>query len=136
MLRSAFSLCLTALLAGSLLGCNKSENPQPNCYSGTVVANSCMAGPLINVDAAYAIGAPAASAQGNRFLGNNVVAVANSGSLGSLSRVGQRVYFTYRTASRPPATRYCLDNDDVTTPVPYLELSNVSVLDCDSARSH
>ncbi|GAB3859076.1 hypothetical protein GCM10028822_35060 [Hymenobacter terrigena] len=135
MLRNTFSFFLAALLAGAFLGCKKDcATPAPSCYSGKVVAYTCMMGPLIEVDAAYPIGARAVSIAGNRFLGNNVIAVANPASLRNISQVGQVLYFTYTPASTP-AVAACLAADGTTTPVPILSLSNVSTISCDSARA-
>ena len=132
MLRTSSALGLAALLAGSLLGCKKDSAPHPDCYSGTVVANTCMLGVLIDVDAAYPIGARAVAAVGGRFLGNNVVAVGHSASLQNLSNVGQRLHFTYTSAPVPEnaAVWCCFANDGTTTPVPSVTLSNVSTLAC------
>jgi hypothetical protein len=130
-----FSFCVAALLAGALLGCKKDCTPQPTCYSGTVVANTCMLGTLIDVDPAYRIGARAVSVYGNRLLGNNVVSVANSGDLKSLRNVGQRLHFTYTSAQTNPGMT-CLAADGTTTPVPIVTLSNVSTVSCDSTRTH
>ena len=136
MFRNAFSLCVATLLAGSVFSCkNERSEPQPSCYGGTVVATSCMLGVLIDVDAAHAIGAPATSAQSHRFLGSNVVAVANSASLPGLGQVGRRVYFTYQSTTAPAPTRYCLDNDGTTTAVPFVTLSNTSLISCDSVST-
>ncbi|MEL5995046.1 hypothetical protein [Hymenobacter segetis] len=133
MLRLSSSLCLAALTAGSLLGCKKDcAKPQPDCYNGTVVATTCMLGVLVDVDPAYPIGARAVSVYGNRFLGNNVVAVANSASLGNL---GHRLYFTYTKASTGPGMA-CLAADGTTTPVPFVTLSNLSTVSCDSVRTN
>ncbi|GAB2856978.1 hypothetical protein [Hymenobacter ruber] len=135
MLRSLSSLCLAALTAGSLLGCKKDcATPQPSCYSGTVVATTCMLGVLVDVDPAYPIGARAVSVYGNRFLGNNVVAVANSASLGNLGQVGKQLHFTYTKASTGPGMA-CLAADGTTTPVPFVTLSNLSTVSCDSVRA-
>ena len=130
-----FCFCVAALLAGALLGCKKDCTPQPTCYSGTVVANTCMLGTLIDVDPAYRIGARAVSVYGNRLLGNNVVSVANSGDLKSLRNVGQRLHFTYTSAQTNPGMT-CLAADGTTTPVPIVTLSNVSTVSCDSTRTH
>ena len=129
------SCCLATLLAGTLLGCHKDGAPQPDCYSGTVVAYSCMLGPLVDVDPAYPIGARAVSVVGNSFLGNNVIAVANSASLRFSAHVGQRLYFTYSETSTP-AGNPCLVADGTTTPVPNLALSNASTVSCDSVRGN
>ncbi|WP_201979987.1 hypothetical protein [Hymenobacter rubidus] len=137
MLRISSSLCLAAVVAGSFLGCKKDcTEPQPTCYSGKVVGTTCMMGILVDVDPAYPIGAPATAIQGNRFLGNNVIAVANSGNLGSLGRVGQQLHFTYTTA--PPSTLAicCLVADGTTTTIPSFALSNVSTLSCDSTHAN
>ena len=120
-------------MAGALLGCHKGDTPQPTCYSGTVVAYSCVLGPLVDVDPAYPIGARAVSVVGNSFLGNNVIAVANSSSFRFNAQVGQRLYFTYTKASTPSGNP-CLAADGTTTPVPNLALSNVSTVSCDSVR--
>ena len=122
---------MAALLAGAFFGCKKDGVPQPTCYAGTVVATTCMLGVLVDVDPAYPIGARAASVYGNRFLGNNVVSVANSGALQSLGRVGQRLHFTYTSAQTNPGMA-CLAADGTTTPVPIVALSNVSTIPCDS----
>jgi len=135
MLRSSLSFCLAALAAGSFLGCKKDCAPHPSCYSGTVVATTCMQGVLVNVDTVYPIGARAYSIYGNRFLGNNVVAVANSGSLQNLGRVGQRLHFTY-TRAQTNTGMMCLAADGTTTPVPFVTLSNVSTVSCDSVRAN
>ncbi|MBH8570027.1 hypothetical protein KB206_14145 [Microvirga sp. STS02] len=137
MLRSFSSFCLVALAAGSLLGCKKDcATPQPSCYSGTVVATTCMLGVLVDVDPAYPIGARAVSIVGNRFLGNNVVAVANSATLGNLGQVGQQLHFTYTKTSAPTTpTMTCLAADGTTTPVPFVTLSNISTMSCDSVRA-
>ena len=136
MLRNTFFFCLAALTAGSFFGCKKDRTaPEPSCYSGKVVATTCMMGILIDVDPAYPIGARAESMMGNRFFGNNVIAVANPTSLGTSSQVGQVLYFTYKTASAP-AGAACLAADGPTTPVPILALSNVSTVSCDSIHLH
>ncbi|MDO7848450.1 hypothetical protein Q5H92_18940 [Hymenobacter sp. M29] len=134
MLRICSPFGLAALLAVSLLGCSKDSAPHPKCYSGTVVATTCMLGVLIEVDPAYPIGAPAVSAYGNQFLGNNVVSVANSGSLQNLGRVGQRLHFTY-TSAQTNSGMVCLAADGTTTPVPIVTLNNVSTLSCDSVST-
>ncbi|MBF9142574.1 hypothetical protein [Hymenobacter properus] len=135
MLRTFSALGLAALLAGTLLGCKKHcADPQPACYSGAVVASTCMLGMLVDVDPAYPIGAKAYSVYGNRFLGNNVVAVSNTGSLPRLNRVGQRLHFTYTSAQTNPGM-VCLAADGTTTPVPFVTLSNVSTLSCDSVQA-
>ena len=132
MLRTSSAFGLTVLLAAALLGCKKdSAAPQPACYSGTVVATTCRLGVLVNVDPAFSIGAPAYSVYDNRFWGNNVVAVANAGGLGNLSRVGQRLYFTYTSASANSGAA-CLAADGTTTPVPFGLFSNISTQSCDS----
>jgi hypothetical protein len=102
-----------------------------------VVATTCMMGILIDVDPAYPIGARAVSIMGNRFLGNNVVAVANSASLGNLGRVGQHLHFTYTKTPAPTTSAMtCLAADGTTTPVPFVTLSNLSTVSCDSARTN
>ena len=135
MLRNASSFCLVALTAGSLLSCHKDKDcaprPKPACYSGRVVAYTCMLGPLVDVDPAYPIGAPATSAIGSRFFGNNVIAVANPASLPRNGQLGQTIYFTSSTAATP-ASMMCLAADGTTTPVPIVTLSNVSTAACDS----
>lgn len=137
MLRTSSALGLAALLAGSLLGCKKDAALRPNCFSGTVVANTCMQGVLIDVDPAYPIGAPAVSMAGNRFLGNNVVAVSRSASLQNISNVGQRLYFNYTNAPAPDNSLVicCLAADGTTTPVPEVALTNVSTVSCDSVQT-
>lgn len=134
MLRFSSSLLLAALTAGTLLGCKKDCAPRPTCYSGTVVATTCMLGVLVDVDPAYPIGARAVSLYGNRFLGNNVVAVANSAALINLGNVGQRLHFTYTSAQRG-AGMACLMADGTTTPVPFVTLSNIATVSCDSVRA-
>jgi hypothetical protein len=134
MLRAYPSFCLAALLTGSLIGCKKDSPALPDCYSGTVVANTCRLGVLINVDPAYPIGAPATSVYGNRFLGNNVVSVSNSGDLQNLNTVGQRLHFTYSSAQTNRGMM-CLAADGTTTSVPIVTLSNVSTVSCDSVRA-
>ncbi|GAB3582386.1 hypothetical protein [Hymenobacter daeguensis] len=133
MLRITSPFCLAALLAGSLLGCKKDCPPYPSCYSGTVVATTCMLGVLVDVDPAYPIGARAVSVYGGRFLGSNVVAVANSASLGRLNQPGQRLHFTYTNASAGTGMA-CLAADGTTTPVPFVTLGNISTVSCDSVR--
>jgi hypothetical protein len=134
MLRTASSLCLAALVSGSFLGCKKDSPSLPDCYSGTVVANTCRLGVLLNVDPAYPIGVPATSVISSRFLGNNVVSVANSGDLQNLNNVGQRLHFTYSSAQTNRGMM-CLAADGTTTPVPIVTLSNVSTVSCDSVRA-
>ncbi len=133
MLRTALSCCLATLMAGALLGCHKDGAPQPDCYSGKVVAYSCMLGPLVDVDPAYPIGARAVSVMGNRFLGNNVVAVANAAGLPHNVQVGQLYFTCTKAAARTGAT--CLAFDGTTSPVPVLDLHNVSTVSCDSVRA-
>ena len=135
MLRTTLSCCLATLLAGTLLGCHKDGAPQPDCYSGKVMAYTCTLGALVDVDPAYPIGARAVSVVGNRFLGNNVIAVANSASLPRTAQMGQRVYFTY-TAAPPPTGMPCCSADGTAAPVPVLALHNVSTVSCDSVRTN
>ena len=93
-----------------------------------------MLGVLVDVDPAYPIGARAVSLYGNRFLGNNVVAVANSAALVNLGNVDQRLHFAYTSAQRG-AGMACLMADGTTTPVPFVTLSNIATVSCDSVRA-
>ena len=134
MLQKTLFLSLSVLATGFFLGCKKDcTKPQPDCYSGKIVATTCMMGILVDVDPAYPIGARAVSMMGNRFLGNNVVAVANPANLGRLASVGQQLYFTY-TSATTPSPMACLAADGPTTPVPIVSLHNVSATSCDSVR--
>jgi len=122
---------LAALSAGSFFGCHKKcSDPQPGCVGGTIVAFTCMDGPLINVDARHRIGAPGLLITG-RQVGNNVIAVVNRDGLGRLDSVGQRVYFTY---VNDPSQQWnglcCLAADGTQQPVPHLVLSNISTTGC------
>jgi hypothetical protein len=125
------TLFLLALAAGTLASCHKKcQDPQPGCVGGTIVAFTCMDGPLINVDARYRIGAPGVLFNGRR-VGNNVIAVVNADALVRPDSVGQRVYFTYvNDPSRQSAGMMCLAADGTQQPVPHLVLSNVSATGC------
>ena len=91
-------------------------------------------GILIDVDPAYPIGAPATLMPSNRFVGNNVIAVANPADLRNLTQPGQQLHFTY-TVATAPSPMACLAADGPTTPVPIMTLSNISTTDCDSAST-
>lgn len=121
---------LLALAVGTLAGCHKKCDPQPGCVGGTIVAFTCVDGPLINVDARYRIGAPGVLVNG-RQVGNNVIAVVNRDGLGRIDSVGQRVYFTYEN---DPTQQWngvcCFAADGVQQPVPHLVLNNISATSC------
>jgi hypothetical protein len=125
------------LAAGTLAGCHKKcQDPQPGCVSGIIVANTCVDGPLINVDARYHIGAPGVLAGGQQ-LGRNVIAVVNRDVLGRIDSIGQRVYFTYTSdPDRQWNGMCCFAFDGTQQPVPHLVLSNVSATGCQGQPAH
>ncbi|ALW84085.1 hypothetical protein AUC43_02600 [Hymenobacter sedentarius] len=117
-----------ALLSLTVFSCKHSDSAVP-CYSGVVVGDACMDGILIDVDAASAIGKPT----GNY---TNVIAAVNFADLSSLSKVGQRVYFTYRNdPSQQTVSRFCTANS-APLPVPHFVLSNLSVTSCKDGATH
>lgn len=142
-----YALLLSALTASALLsacqltggdhdgGC-PGPTPAPHCVSGTLVALTCMDGPLINVDARYRIGAPGVLANGQQ-LGPNVIAVVNRDGLSGIDSVGQRVYFTY---VNDPNQQWnglcCFAADGTRQPVPHLVLSNISTTGCQGSLAN
>ena len=136
------SLGLLAVVASSLLSCKKESDdagkpigcfPAPICYSGRVVASTCMDGMLIEVNPAFPIGAPATirRASGDSLLGRNLIAVVNTSDFGRINSVGLTLHFT---AVNDPNRQYsgvrCLAADGVQGSVPRLVLSNVGTTAC------
>jgi hypothetical protein len=124
-----------AALAGCTVisGCHgKNDGPAPLCYAGTVLYNSCVDGTLVQVDEPYTIGQtlPAASAPGGTDLANVIAAV--NALPDSLSKPGQRLYFTFQHDSKRQAPYYCFVNRPP-LPVPHLVLLNVSADACGPA---
>jgi hypothetical protein len=128
-----------AALATTLPACHKKDVdpqpticfPEPLCYAGTVVGATCMDGVLIDVDAAYPIGAPARihDFSGNYTQYNNIIAVANTADFSQADTTGRHVYFTYTPATQPWSGLCCFANDAVPN-IPHLVLSNVSITAC------
>ena len=121
---------LAVLASGAFLNCHgKNDAPEPLCYAGTVLYDSCVYGLLVQVDAPYAIGQtlPAAAAPGGTDL-PNVIAVVNT-LPDSLGRPGQRLYFTYQNEPERQAPQQCFVYRPP-LPVPHLVLRNVSATAC------
>ena len=135
MLRTSLSLCLAAVVAGSLVGCKKDCAPRPDCYSGTVVGFDCWNGFLVQVDGQYAIGAPLRVTSTDSLPRPNVIAAVNQ--LAPLGTVGQRIYFTYVNDANYQAPRWpCLAmRAQVNFPVPHVVLSNVSATPCPASSN-
>lgn len=133
MLRKFFFLGLTAVAAGAA-GCKKDTLPAPPpCYTGRVVAVTCMDGLLLDVDPAYPIGAPAVLARGrDTLVGRNVIAAVNIFSIGRLATVGQILHFNYVVGPAQHSEVTCLAFDGSKTPIPRGAVSNVSTTACDS----
>ena len=142
MLHKSITLALAVLATGTLAGCKKG-NPQPatECYSGRVVAATCVDGVLIDVDPAYAIGAPAfaPSEGGEVLLGRNVIAVINSQALnsmgqagdpGSLSSIGQRLYFNTAVGDSTHQGPRCRAAGGMRGAFPRVALINISTTGC------
>ncbi|MDB5234678.1 MAG: hypothetical protein JWR44_1671 [Hymenobacter sp.] len=130
MFRTSLSLCLAAVVAGSLLGCKKDCSPRPDCYSGTVVGVDCWNGFLIEVDGQYAIGAPLRVTSGDSLPRPNIIAAVNQ--LAPMGTVGQRIYFTYVNDANYQTPRWACPamRAPINFPVPHLVLSNVSATPC------
>ncbi|WP_345126239.1 hypothetical protein [Hymenobacter antarcticus] len=128
------SLGLLAVVAGSLLSCKKDADVSPAvCYSGRVVAYTCMDGMLIEVTSAFPIGAPATirGASGDSLLGRNLIAVVNTSDYGRMNSVGLTLHFTaVNDPNRQHSGFTCLAADGVKGPVPRLVLSNVGTTAC------
>lgn len=132
---------LLAVVALPLLSCEKDAAALSDaCYTGQVVALTCENGVLIDVDTRFPIGQPTTrnSAGGPVLLGKNVISVSNSRDIsgatlatnpGTRSIVGQRLYFS----ARPDSVNHglgCFVADGVLTPVPVMQLSNISTTAC------
>ena len=138
MLHKTLSLTLAALVAGTFIGCKKEQVAPPagGCVAGTVVAITCMDGPLIEVDAAYHLGAPTsvpAANGGSRRVGIHIIAMANRSEATGIDSVGQRVHFTYDdnpNSPQPPSSTCCFALDGAQSPIPRLVISNVSAIPC------
>jgi hypothetical protein len=124
------------MLSLTVLSCSENTEPEPKqepticfppyafeCFSGVVVGDACLDGVLIDVDAIYPIGKPAAGH-------NNVIAAVNFADLTSFNQVGKRVYFTYRNDPKQQrADRVCTANT-MPLPVPRFVLGNLSATGC------
>lgn len=132
---------LLAVVGVALLGCKKdAASLTETCYTGQIVALTCVNGVLIDVDPRFPIGKPTArnSSNGPVFLGNNVIAVSNSRDIsglgvatspGTQSPLGTRLYFS----AEPDSANYglgCYVLDGVVNPVPAMRLSNISTTSC------
>lgn len=133
MLRTFILLGLAAATAGAFAGCKKDAPPLP-CYTGRVVASTCMDGLLLDVDPASPIGAPAVLARNGRdtLVGRNVVAFANNLRIGRLGTVGQTLHFTYIIDPAQHSEITCMAADGSKTPIPHVVASNISTTACDS----
>ncbi|GAA4033684.1 hypothetical protein GCM10022409_17480 [Hymenobacter glaciei] len=123
-----------------LLSCEKYAGG--TCYTGQIVAVTCVNGVLIDVDPRFPIGKPTSRNGGNGpvFLGRNVIAVSNSRDItssvstatvpGTLNNIiGQRLYFS----AEPDSLVYglgCYVADGVREPVPGMRLSDISTTAC------
>lgn len=142
MLHKSKLLALAVLATSTFAGCKKPDAPPATeCYSGRVVAATCVDGVLIEVDPAYAVGAPAfaPTEHGNVLLGRNVIAVVNSqalnsmgrpGAPGNLSSIGQRLYFN--TAADGPGWSgpRCNAADGMRGNFPHVALTDISTTGC------
>lgn len=135
------SLGLLAVVASSLLSCKKESDDAGKpincfptvCYSGRVVAFTCMDGMLIEVNSALPIGAPATirRASGDSLLGRNLIAVVNTMDFGRMNTVGLTLHFTaINDPNRQDSGVRCLAADGVKGRVPRLVLSNVGTTAC------
>ena len=122
MLRNILFLSLATSVTFLLSGCNKTTNPRPACYSGTVLRDRCWDGILVQVDSAFPIGR--AISIGDSLGNTNVIAAVNS--LGGLGVRGQRISFTFTNDPAQQAPLRACTHDQIPLPIPHLVLSNVS----------
>jgi hypothetical protein len=122
-----------SLLALTVLSCSESTEPEPKptdcfgsmpqCYFGVIVGDACLDGVLIDVDAAFPIGKPAAGR-------SNVIAAVNVADFSSLNQVGQRVYFQYRNDPAQQSPNRACTTNTMPLPVPHLVLNNLAAVAC------
>ncbi|GAB2956672.1 hypothetical protein GCM10027048_23530 [Hymenobacter coalescens] len=135
-MRHLFS-ALGLLALGTLAGCNHmircTDDPEPSCYTGTVLGKNCFDGVLIKVDSRYAIGGAATLPyQGDTVRYTNVIAASVPGQEATLT-TGTQVYFSIdHNAPLPP--RFCTAQMPVVQlPIPHMVLTNVAFTGCQSA---
>ena len=129
-------LGLAVPLTCAFFSCKHDADAPPLCYVGTVVGLTCYDGLLIDVDAMYPIGSPAAPIGTSVLLGNNIVAVINTNEIlaafgnpsGSLT--GKKLFFPYVRNSKRRYAGACYVLDSVKPDVPNVILSNVSTTPC------
>jgi hypothetical protein len=130
-MRLLTAVCLS-LLSLAAAGCRHPKchdpQPRPRCYAGTVVAETCLDGVLIEVDSLYPIGRPVGPGQPGGVPGRNMIAAVNP--LGNLNHPGQRVYFTYRNDPSQQSPGSGCRQNALPLAVPHLVLSNLSATAC------
>ncbi|WP_400192279.1 hypothetical protein [Hymenobacter sp. B81] len=117
-----------AALALLTAGCNhrKCDEPMP-CVAGTVLAQTCMAGTLIQLHGAQGGQTVVLDRDGSGPREYHHV-ISTYTELGELSQPGQTLHFTFQRGGRNPDLR-CLAND-APSDLPLHTLRNVSANSC------
>ncbi|GAA4371749.1 hypothetical protein [Hymenobacter koreensis] len=126
------SAALLVLLAS---GCEHLSNcePTPRCVKGIVLANTCMAGTLIQLQGVSSGGQTIEYNFDGTGKKRYDHVISTYSELNGLSRKGQTIYFTYQQGGKEPDFR-CLAADGPDTPVAVYTVSNVSDSACNEGE--